>query len=94
VVSLTTRGDTSPASALAVKRFPTTPRGVEHYDRKTRTSHAVARAIKHGDDVVVIHGVDYNNNGKYGFDSAGASELDPKQPAEATDPAACGVLRR
>ena len=94
VVSLTTRGDTSPASALAVKRFPTTPRGVEHYDRKTRTSHAVARAIKHGKAVVVIHGVDYNNNGKYDFDSAGASELDPKLPAEATDPAACGVLKR
>jgi hypothetical protein len=24
---------------------------------------------------------------------AGASELDPKLPAEATDPAVCGVLR-
>jgi hypothetical protein len=92
-VSLTTRGDTSPASALDVTRFPTTPRGVENYNRMTRTSLAVARAIKRGEAVVVIHGVDYNNNGKYDFDSAGKSELDPKLPAEATDPAACGVLK-
>lgn len=94
VVSLTTRGDTSPASALAVTRFPTAPKGVEHYNRKTRTSLAVARAIKRGEAVVVIHGVDYNRNGKYDFGSAGASELDPSLPAEATDPAACGVLHR
>jgi hypothetical protein len=43
--------------------------------------------------VVVIHGVDYNGNGTYDFDSAGASELDPMLPAEATDPATCGVLK-
>ena len=37
--------------------------------------------------------VDYNNNGKYDFAGAGPSELNPKHPAEATDPAVCGVLR-
>jgi hypothetical protein len=93
-VSLTTRGDTSPASALAVDRFPTAPRGVEHYDRTTRTQQDVAQAIRQGKAVVVIHGVDYNNNGEYDFASAGKSELDPSLPAEATDPAACGVLKR
>jgi hypothetical protein len=93
-VSLTTRGDTSPMSALAVDRFPTAPMGVEHYDRKTHTQHDVAKAIRHGKAVVVIHGVDYNDNGKYDFESAGKSELDPSLPAEATDPAACGVLKR
>ena len=41
---------------------------------------------------MVIHGVDYNGNGEYDFDGAGASELDPNLPAEATDPVACGVL--
>ena len=40
---------------------------------------------------MVIHGIDYNHNGKYDF-SAGKSDLDPSLPAEATDPAACGVL--
>jgi hypothetical protein len=93
-VSLTTRGDTSPASALAVDRFPTAPKGVEHYDRKTHTQMDVANAIRQGKAVVVIHGVDYNANGEYDFASAGKSELDPSLPAEATDPAACGVLKR
>lgn len=40
----------------------------------------------------MIHGVDYNNNGRYDFEGGGTSELAPV-PAEATDPAACGVLK-
>lgn len=91
-VSLTTRGDTSPASILAVGRFPTAPRGVIRYERRMGTELKVARAIARGDAVVVIHGVDYNGNGAYDFASAGRSELDPALPAEATDPAMCGVL--
>ena len=92
-VSLTTRGDTSPASGLAVDRFSTAPKGIIDYDRTVKTSKAVARAIRRGEGVLVVHGVDYNNNGKYDFEAAGKSELDPTLPAEATDPAACGVLR-
>ena len=92
-VSLTKRGDTSPDSVLAVDRYPTAPRGHVHYERTTRTTKQVARAIRRGDAVVVIHGVDYNGNGEYDFESAGASELDSNLPAEATDPAVCGVLR-
>jgi hypothetical protein len=94
--SLTTSGDTSPDSALAIDRFPTTPRGTEHYNRTISFSAKdVRKAIRRGDGVVVIHGVDYNGNGKYDFEGAGKSELDPtgKTPAEATDPALCGVLR-
>ena len=63
------------------------------HNRRTRTSETVAKAIRDGEGVVVIHGVDYNGNGAYDFDSAGESDLDPNLPAEATDPAACGVLR-
>jgi hypothetical protein len=92
-VSLTTKGDTSPSSGLAVTRFPVTDNGRVHYDRQTRTKRAVARAIRNGEAVVVIHGIDYNHNGKYDFKGAGKSELDPSLPAEATDPVACGVLR-
>ena len=92
--SLTTRGDTSPDSALAVDRFPTTPNGTEHYDRRINFSKAaVARAIQNGKGIIVIHGVDYNGNGQYDFEGAGTSEIDPSLPAEATDPAICGVLR-
>jgi hypothetical protein len=93
-VSLTTSGDTSPASALAVDRVPTAPKGVEKYHRMTTAPRAVARAIRHGEAVLVIHGVDHNNNGTYDFASAGASEIDSSLPAEATDPAVCGVLMR
>ena len=94
-VSLTTRGDTSPASALAIARFSTAPHGKIDSTRHTSTSRDVARAIARGEGVVVIHGLDYNHNGRYDLAGAGASELDPsgKTPAEATDPAACGVLR-
>jgi hypothetical protein len=93
VKSLTTRGSTSPASALAVDRFPTAPDGVINYHRLVFAKKAVARAVRRGEGVLVIHGVDYNNNGKYDFRSAGRSEIDKTLPAEATDPAACGVLR-
>ena len=91
-VSLTTRGDTSPDSVLAVKRYPTAPDGHVHYERTTTTTREVARAIRRGEGVVVVHGVDYNGNGEYDFESAGASELNEELPAEATDPAICGVL--
>jgi hypothetical protein len=91
-ISLTTKGDTSPASVLAVDRFPTAPKGSIDYARITTTSKAVAAGIRHGKAIVVIHGVDYNHNGAYDFDSAGKSDLNPDLPAEATDPAVCGVL--
>jgi hypothetical protein len=103
-VSLTTKGDTSPASGLALDRMPIAmDRGTNHY-AQNKIDYAryginapadVREGIKDGEAVYVIHGVDYNNNGKYDFAGAGASELDPtgKTPAEATDPAACGVLK-
>ena len=108
VVSLTTTGDTSPASFLDVTRFPVSESGSYHYSRDnlhitkvagtgypgpsgTGTAKEIADSIREGEGVVVIHGVDYNGNGEYDF-SRGASELDPNLPAEATDPAACGIL--
>ena len=46
-----------------------------------------------GEGVVVIHGLDYDGNGTYNVsDPEGVSELDPALPAEATDPAVCGLL--
>jgi hypothetical protein len=92
-VSLTKSGDTSPASTLAVDRFPMAKRGQIHYDRSIKVGSRLARAIARGKAVVVVHGIDYNHNGTYDFDGAGKSELDPSLPAEATDPVMCGVLR-
>ena len=92
VLSLTTEGDTSPASVLAITRFDTATEGTVNYERDGlfETADGVAEAIEAGKGVVVIHGVDYNGNGKY--DGAAMSDLDPSLPAEATDPAMCGVL--
>ncbi len=91
-VSLTTRGDTSPASALAVKRFPVANSvGFVRYDRTFSVPHKVARNL--GKFAIVQHGVDLNHNGRYDF-SAGPSELDPSLPQEATIPANCGVIDR
>lgn len=108
VVSLTTTGDTTPASLLAVTRFPVSQNGSYDYSRDnilftdvagtgyaggTGTAKQIADAIRDGEGVVVIHGLDYDGNGMYNFsDPEGASELDPNLPAEATDPAVCGLL--
>ncbi len=92
-ISLTTKGDTSPESGLAVDRFSTAPKGTIKYHRTVKTSKAVAKAIRNGEGVLVVHGIDYNNNGKYDFEGAGKSDLNPALPEEATAPAACGVLR-
>jgi len=92
VVSLTKSGDTSPASGLAIDRFDTAPGGTISYQRGSiNVSPEVATAITQGEAVVVIHGVDYNQDGKYSGDVK--SDLDPSLPTEATDPALCGVLR-
>lgn len=93
-VSLTTTGDTSPGSGLALERMPVSTDGVLSYARSgISTSQEIADAIARGEGVVVVHGVDYDKDGRYGFESAGASELTAAAPAEATDPALCGVLR-
>ena len=107
VVSLNTTGDTKPASFLDVTRFPVSNSGSYDYSRKnikfTRvagtgysggggTAKQIADSVREGEGVLVIHGVDYNGDGTYDF-GAGASELDSSLPAEATDPAACGVLK-
>ncbi len=91
VVSLTKTGDTSPDSTLAVDRFDTAEGGEISYERGSiKVSSDVANAIADGEAVVVIHGVDHNDNGKY--DGKEKSDLDDSLPAEATDPALCGAL--
>ena len=90
-VSLTTRGDTSPKSALAVDRFPVAnAKGTVEYERTLMVSADVAKNL--GKKAIVQHGVDLNDNGRYDFKAAGKSELDPSLPQEATIPATCGVI--
>src|SRR5918994_1183429 len=89
-VSLTTTGDTSPNSGLAVDRFPVAnAKGSVQYERTLMVSADVAKNL--GKKAIVQHGVDLNDNGRYDF-KAGKSELDPSLPQEATIPATCGVI--
>jgi hypothetical protein len=108
VVSLTTSGDTTPGSALALDRMPVSDGGALSYSRSnleftdvdgtgygatgSGTAKQIADAIRDGEGVLVVHGVDYNGNNMYDFESAGESDLTAAAPAEATDPTLCGVL--
>src|SRR5699024_7095059 len=74
-LSLTTSGDTSPKSALAIDRFDTAKGGNIDYKRgSVKVSDKVAEQILSGDAVIVVHGVDYNKDGKYSGDTK--SDLD------------------
>jgi hypothetical protein len=89
--SLTTKGDTSPESGLAVERFPVANSfGFLRYERTFSVSGNVYGNL--GKKAIVQHGVDLNHNGRYDFKAAGRSELDPSLPQEATIPANCGVI--
>ncbi len=89
-VSLTTSGDTSPSSALAVDRFPTADSsGNLSYSRTFALPDGVT-AQDVANAVVVQHGIDLNGNGMYDGDAK--SSLDPGLPLEATIPADCGKL--
>ncbi|RBY90162.1 hypothetical protein DQ244_11870 [Blastococcus sp. TBT05-19] len=88
--SLTTTGDTSPDSGLAVDRFPTAEGGSISYNRTFEVTPDVHAAFEAGTAVLVLHGFDQNGSGTYDGDVK--SDLDPKLPMEATAPVACGAL--
>ena len=93
--SLTTDGDTSPDSGLAVDRFPTD--GTISYERTFDVSEDVATAFEDGTAVLVLHGTvatrarrDVVMDGSGTYDGDVMSDLDPSLPMEATAPATCG----
>lgn len=89
LTSLTTTGDTSPASALALGRFPVADAsGHLSYSRTFRDDPAIANA---GTVQVVVHGIDINGNGAYDF-SAGPAPINPAFPLEGTIPVLCGGI--
>jgi hypothetical protein len=98
-VSLTTKGDTSPASGLAVDRMPMSDaKGDLSYDRTIPGAELPAGTIAHLKDLhIVEHGIDANKNGKYDMAALGESTLAKAAglngfPEEATDPATCGMV--
>lgn len=91
-VSLTTEGDTSPDSGLAIDRFGVGD-DVSYSRESVEIDQETADAILDGEAVVVVHGVDHDGSGAYDEGDRGASDLDPSLPGEATDPALCGVAQ-
>jgi hypothetical protein len=98
-ISLTTKGDVSPASGLALDRMPKADdKGNLKYDRTIPGSDLPPGTIAHLKDLhIVQHGIDANHNGKYDLAALGESTLAKTAgisgvPEEATDPALCGMV--
>jgi hypothetical protein len=90
VTSLTKNGDISKKSILAFPRYP--HEGNIKFTRTITLPAAVASDIRKRKASVIVHGIDYNDNGLY--DSIlDRSELDRHLPGEATAPGLCGPLR-
>lgn len=88
-VSLTTEGDTSPDSGLAVERFPAGT-SIDY----GRSEIPIPENLRAGIAAlhVVVHGIDENGNGTLDMDQAERSSLTDDLPREGTAPALCGTL--
>jgi hypothetical protein len=88
VNSLTTSGDTSPSSALALERYPVANGNGDYTYSRTFT---LSDDITNLEDVhIVVHGADINESGVY--DGVKESSIAPGVPFEATVPVACGLV--
>jgi hypothetical protein len=97
--SLTTRGDSSAKSALAVDRMPVADsKGRLDYRRTFSAKRVPDALLTHLSSLhVVQHGIDVNHNGRYDMAALGESTFAknlgaPGVPEEATDPATCGLV--
>jgi hypothetical protein len=98
-LALTTKGDTSAKSGLAVDRMPVADAsGRIHYERTIPAGQLPAGLLRHLSELhVVQHGIDVNHNGRHDVAGAGVSTFAENLgvdniPEEATDPASCGVV--
>ena len=98
-LALTTEGDASAESGLAVDRMPVADAsGHVAYDRTFSAEELPAGLVEHLSDAhVVQHGIDVNGNGRYDMAGAGVSTFAKNLgvagiPEEVTDPASCGVV--
>lgn len=91
-VSLTTSGDVSDSSALAVSRFPTASKSGEVTYTRTFTLPNGVTASDVANGVIVQHGVSEIGGDKAKYDGDAKSSLDKSLPLEATAPNSCGKL--
>ena len=97
-VSLTTTGDTTFTSALAINRMPKADaKGNLTYRRTIPAADLPPDTAEHLRDLhIVQHGIDANHNGQYDLAGLGESSFArslgvPNIPEEETDPATCGL---
>ncbi|MGJ6981668.1 hypothetical protein ACSDQ9_14255 [Aestuariimicrobium soli] len=98
-ISLTTKGDTSPKSGLAVDRMPVADaNGNLSYTRTLTAAELPQGTLEHLTMLhMVQHGIDANGNDKYDLDGLGESSFAKSLgaagiPEEATDVATCGMV--
>jgi hypothetical protein len=98
-ISLTTKGDTSMDSALAVDRMPVADAdGNLDYERTIKASQLPEGTLENLTHLhIVQHGIDANGNDKYDLDGLGESTFAKSAgaegiPEEATDGATCGMI--
>jgi hypothetical protein len=96
IISLTTKGDTSAKSGLALDRFPVADAdGNLSYDRTITLPDGAGARLRNFH--IVQHGLDVNGNDKYDLEGLGestfAASLGVKGvPEEGTNPATCGTI--
>jgi hypothetical protein len=97
--ALTTEGDSSAESGLAIDRMPVADSSGNIDYRRTFSAEDVPKQLlKHlSEHHVVQHGIDVNGNGRYDLKALGESTFAkglgvPGVPEEATNPATCGVV--
>jgi len=98
-ISLTTKGDTSPKSGLAVDRMPVADDdGNLSYERTLSADALPEGTLEHLENLhIVQHGVDANDNDEYDMEGLGESSFAKSLgvediPEEATNPATCGMV--
>ncbi|HAQ59703.1 MAG TPA: hypothetical protein DCR63_04545 [Microbacterium sp.] len=95
LTSLTSTGDVSASSALALDRFAVADASGYLYYQRTLTS--VPGYTDAGTVQVVVHGIDFDGNAQYAFNaddpfSSRSSSLGASIPLEATVPVLCGGI--
>lgn len=95
LTSLTSTGDVSASSALALDRYAVADATGYLYYQRTLTS--IPGYTDAGTVQVVVHGIDFDGNGQYAFNAADpfssrSSSLGASIPLEATVPVLCGGI--
>jgi hypothetical protein len=96
IVSLTTSGDTSARSGLALDRFPVADAdGNLRYERTIEFPKGAGERMRNFH--IVQHGLDVNGNDKYDLEGLGESTFAKSLgvngvPEEGTNPATCGTI--